>query len=486
MNKLFQYINPLARIGKRKYSVLFPLTISLLIPVLSEIYSHFIARNPDAVGAYIIFINVAAIIYFAFRDGIRGGLIAVLITLGYYVYIIYSRQMSDEEMRSALAASISLGGVYFLLALVIGWLKQTIDKLIEREANERRRLLSVIEQLPVGIIITDEKGNITQANKKVSEILGRKVRKDSVAGKDTIPNALYKGKPVKPNQWPLAQTLQTGKPVVEKEIVIIQKNGKNITTQISAAAIKNSDDEVIAAATIMNDISGQKEAERQKDEFIGIASHELKTPVTSIKAYAQVLKFNFVKSGDKKSADSLEKMDTQLNKLTDLIGDLLDVTKMESGQIQFNEEVFDFDELVKEQVDQLQLTTTTHVIVLKCKTNKVAFGDRERIGQVITNLISNAIKYSPRSKKIIVTGSVQNGKSLQLCVQDFGIGMSKKNTSKVFERFYRVDKGRSRDQGGTGLGLAIVKHIMISHNGKVELKSQLGQGSEFICSFPPL
>ena len=135
---------------------------------------------------------------------------------------------------------------------------------------------------------------------------------------------------------------------------------------------------------------------------MGIVSHELKTPVTSIKAFTQVLQHRFAQAGDEKSTALLGKMNAQINKLTGLIGDLLDVTKIEGNQLQFNEDYFSFDELVSEIVEEIQRTTQKHTIETVGKTKQTVFGDRDRIGQVISNMLTNAIKYSPHAEKIIV------------------------------------------------------------------------------------
>jgi signal transduction histidine kinase len=176
-------------------------------------------------------------------------------------------------------------------------------------------------------------------------------------GKDMLSNETINGKPIIPSESPLSKALKTGKPAIGQEYLYQRKGSKPRTLRVSSAAIHNKRKKVIAAATIVQDISRQKELERQKDEFLGIASHELKTPVTSIKAYGQALQASFRKKGDSKSVEQLGKMDTQINKLTNLIEDLLDVTKIQSGRLEFRESHFDFNPLVDEVVAEMQLTT---------------------------------------------------------------------------------------------------------------------------------
>lgn len=223
--------------------------------------------------------------------------------------------------------------------------------------------------------------------------------------------------------------------------------------------------------------------EKQKDDFIGIATHELKTPVTSIKAYAQILLKRFKKDGNEAAADMVEKMDAQLNKLIGLIADLLDVTKIEGGRLELHEEYYDFNDLVNEVAEELQRTTDEHTIILELDPSTKIYGDKERIGQVLSNLISNAIKYSPTTSDIIIKSSVEKN-GITLCVIDKGVGISKENQEKVFERFYRVSGPNSFTFPGLGLGLYISYEIIKRQGGKIWVLSEPGKGSTFCFSLP--
>jgi PAS domain S-box-containing protein len=231
------------------------------------------------------------------------------------------------------------------------------------------------------------------------------------------------------------------------------------------------------------DITEQKHLQQQKDNFIGIASHELKTPVTSIKAYTQVLERMFRKNGSMKEAAMISKMDGQLNRLTSLIGDLLDVTKINSGRLQFNDRTFEFNSLVAELVEDLQRTTQNHVLVTTYSDPVEMFADEERIGQVITNLITNAIKYSPGTGRIDISTSVV-GTEIRFCVKDYGIGIAKENLSKVFEQFYRVTGDMQHTFPGLGLGLYISAEIIRRAGGHIWVDSIEGQGATFCFTLP--
>jgi PAS domain S-box-containing protein len=231
------------------------------------------------------------------------------------------------------------------------------------------------------------------------------------------------------------------------------------------------------------DITEQKHLQQQKDDFIGIASHELKTPVTSIKAYTQVLERMLLKKGESKEASMISRMDAQLNRLTSLIGDLLDVTKINSGKLQFNDREFDFNPMVKELVEDLQRTTEKHTLIENYTETGIVYGDKERIGQVITNLITNAIKYSPQADKIIIYTALKDSE-VTLCVQDFGIGISKDKLKRVFEQFYRVSGDMQHTFPGLGLGLYISSEIIKREGGRIWVTSNEGKGSTFCFALP--
>jgi PAS domain S-box-containing protein len=231
------------------------------------------------------------------------------------------------------------------------------------------------------------------------------------------------------------------------------------------------------------DITEREHLAKQKDAFIGVATHELKTPVTSVKAYTQILKKRFKNAGNNESVELLQKMDLQLNKLINLIGDLLDVTKIEAGKLSFSVEKFEIAELVQEITEELQRTTERHVITVKSNIKRKINADRDRTGQVLTNFLTNAIKYSPNAQNIHVTIK-ENKEYITVCVQDFGVGIPQDKLSKVFERFYRVVGPKEDTYPGLGLGLYISSEIIKRQGGKIWVESEKGKGSTFCFSLP--
>jgi len=220
---------------------------------------------------------------------------------------------------------------------------------------------------------------------------------------------------------------------------------------------------------------------KQKDEFLGIVSHELKTPVTSLKGYTQVMALKSSEE-DTDQKNMLLKMDTQINKLTKLINDLLDITKVEDGKLLYNIEKFRLDKLLEETIDHIQYTTTQKIIVQRNEPVSV-LADHDRISQVINNLLANAIKFSSEAMEILVSLTTENN-TVVCSVRDFGYGIPEDHHDAIFEKFYRINREKSYTYPGLGLGLYIVKDIILKHGGKLWLESKEGEGSTFYFSLP--
>lgn len=263
------------------------------------------------------------------------------------------------------------------------------------------------------------------------------------------------------------------------------KNGQLAWWDALVAPIYGTGGKVERLVAVSRDITKVKALEQQKDDFLGIASHELKTPVTSIKAYTQVLQKRFEDAKDLQSAEMLAKMDAQLNKLTGLISDLLDVTKIEQGKMKFRNEAFKINDLISEVAEEIQRTSKKHRVVEELSENITITGDRERIGQVLVNFLTNAMKYSPAADKVIVRSSLEiENKMMVLTVEDFGLGLDENEKEKVFDRFYRVEGTGYETYPGLGLGLYISAEIVKRHAGKVWVESKKGEGSQFYFAIP--
>jgi signal transduction histidine kinase len=224
------------------------------------------------------------------------------------------------------------------------------------------------------------------------------------------------------------------------------------------------------------------EREARRNEFISIVVHELKTPLTSLKGYSQLLGKRSEHMGDTQGMQLAARMNQQVNRLAGLTDDLLDVNRIEGGKLRLRESAFAYDELVEEVVADIQLTTEQQIIVVEGRTAATILGDRERISQVLTNLLTNASKYAPASKTILVK-LMSDTQAVTTCVQDFGPGIPKDLQAYVFEPFYRIERPTDTPPG-LGLGLAIAAGLVERHGGRIWVESEEGAGTTFCFTLP--
>lgn len=288
---------------------------------------------------------------------------------------------------------------------------------------------------------------------------------------------------------------QTGKPYIGNEVPV--DVDKHETGQVEKVYVnfvyqpyKDTDGAIrgifVHGVDVTEQVENRRKIEgllRQKDEFIGIASHELKTPVASIRGYTEVLEHKFSHKNDRMAVDMLRKMRGQVDRLNRLITDLLDVTRVEQGRLMLRKELFDLNELVSEVVEDMQNTSAQHKIVMQSGKTLMVHGDRERLGQVLINFLSNAIKYSPKASDIIVRSEAAPDSSEAIVsVQDFGIGLTSEEQERLFERFYRAQNMKTFP--GLGLGLYIAAEIIARHEGRIWAHSKKGKGSTFYFALP--
>jgi len=227
------------------------------------------------------------------------------------------------------------------------------------------------------------------------------------------------------------------------------------------------------------DINIQKNNEQRKDEFLSIASHELKTPLTSIKAYNQIIQRI---NDPEKLKPFINKSADHIIRLERLVSDLLDVTKINAGKMSYMMEPFNFSEMMADSIESIRHTALNHKVILENNADIIYIGDRYRMEQVMNNFLSNAIKYSPEDNKIIVTSKIDHD-NIVVAVQDFGIGIARNNLDRLFERYYRVDNTAMRFEG-LGLGLFISAEILRRHGGSFWIESEQGKGSTFYFRLP--
>ena len=245
------------------------------------------------------------------------------------------------------------------------------------------------------------------------------------------------------------------------------------------------DGQVVGALAMVEDITEIRRLEQVRTDFAANVSHELKTPLTSIRGFVETLE-NGAIDNPEMAHKFLRIIMLETERLTRLINDILSITKLESGNDEVSIERLRLDKMAYDVADMLSIHAGEKEVTINCHLNREPvniMGNSDRVEQMLINLIENAIKYNKPGGSVTVQ-VFSNGVEANVAISDTGIGIAEENLPRLFERFYRVDKGRSRQMGGTGLGLAIVKHIVRSMNGEIEVHSKLGEGTEFLITLP--
>jgi two-component system phosphate regulon sensor histidine kinase PhoR len=238
------------------------------------------------------------------------------------------------------------------------------------------------------------------------------------------------------------------------------------------------------AVAVLRDLTETERVEKTRRDFIANVSHELRTPLTSIQGYTETLLDTA--SGNNHSREFLEVIRKNATRMSRLTEDLLTLARVESGEQRFDMQPVTSTDLLQDAVQSFQEVARSHGIELQVEDTARAqvSADRDAIHQVFSNLVDNALKYGASGGRIVV-GAHASQRGIEFYVRDFGPGIPSEHLPRLFERFYRVDKARSRESGGTGLGLAIAKHIVLAHGGMIRAESELNHGSSFLFTLPP-
>ncbi|MCF6158753.1 MAG: PAS domain S-box protein [wastewater metagenome] len=359
--------------------------------------------------------------------------------------------------------------------------------------NSKRQLEIIFQTVADGIFVFDKKGKLIYANDISARLNGfppvQEILKISdLAGlwkeyrrRFEITNEL--GNPLFLKELPTNRVLN-GEPDPEA-IFSFKDRSKNTIcwVLIKSRPVFDAQGNLEMVVNIISDITEYKEQERRKDEFIIAASHELKTPVTSLKAFAQLLKKMIERNEDKKYRLYITKIDKQTDKLTKLVNELLDLSRIQIGKMELKKKHFDLNTWIRDIAKDIQTSTNNHTITTKGKITRKIYGDKDRLSQVVTNLLSNAIKYSPETDKVIIELSEDKDKAT-IAIQDSGIGIEEEYQDKIFDRFFRVNEGNKKTFPGLGMGLYISQQIIRQHGGQIWVESAKGKGAIFSFTVP--
>lgn len=343
-----------------------------------------------------------------------------------------------------------------------------------RQDSKLQRFKSALDQTADSVFITDKEGIIEYVNPAFEKMTGFSAKEALGHTPRIIKSGLQDLKYYK-KLW---STILSGK-TFRTIVVNKRKDGKLFYADHTITPIKNNKGKVTHFVGIWKDITAQVELDKRKDEFIAIASHELKNPLSTTRGYLELLHERLAQIKDEKSMYLLSQIEPQTDKIINLINDFFDANKIKAGKMVIRKINLDLDKLVEKVVEDFKQSSKVK-IVIEGKVGKKILADPERIGQVLINLLSNAAKYSSKGAKIIVR-LAKTDKQAVVSVQDFGIGIPKSEIKKVFERFYKIDP---TERAGFGLGLYIASEIVKGHKGKIWVESKIGKGSTFFFTLP--
>jgi two-component system phosphate regulon sensor histidine kinase PhoR len=362
-------------------------------------------------------------------------------------------------------------------------LEQTVAERTKELYANQQRLALMLETMAEGVGITDAQGQLTYANPMAQRILGLK---ESTILERTFDDPQWQnlrldGTPLPREEHPMAVMLTTGQPVYDFEIGVQPPDKERFYISINAAPVKDAEGNIIAGIGTFMDVTNRRKAIQQKDEFISVASHELRTPITSLKASLQLLLRMKDNPNPVMMPKLIEQSNKSLNKVSVLINDLLNATKLTEGQLMLDKSTFKIGALVKDCCHHIRVDGV-YDLNSTGDDNLIVHADAGKIDQVLDNFVNNAVKYAPNSKRIDIS-YIKVDTMVRVSVTDYGQGISPEKLPYLFERYYRVDTG-GHQYSGLGLGLYICSEIIKKHGGEIGATSELGKGSTFWFTLP--
>ncbi|PTG62853.1 PAS domain-containing sensor histidine kinase [Staphylococcus chromogenes] len=360
------------------------------------------------------------------------------------------------------------------LYVTINVLARRLERLNSEQKIQRNRLVTTLENIPSAVLMIDKHGNIVVANKTFYDIFNENTNVEQQNYEKLLHPTLKKL---------VVEGFRTEKPVYDQvELHLNQIHQKFFDTSC-VPILTRTKKRLQGMVIVLHDITQLKKLENLRRDFVANVSHELKTPITSIKGFTETL-LDGAKNDEASLDMFLNIMLKESNRIQSLVDDLLDLSKIEQNT-ELDKHSIRLSKVAHHALEMIQPLAQDKNIELidEINDNVTAMADESKMSQVIVNLLSNAVNYSSPDKTITIR--VYNKERCKVIeVIDQGIGIAKEETYRIFERFYRVDKARSRDSGGTGLGLSITKHIVEGYQGTIEVESELGKGSIFRVQLP--
>ena len=380
---------------------------------------------------------------------------------------------------SLIDVSLTISPIKDSKGTIIG-LSKIARNITEIKNNEERsaKLAAIIESSDDAIISKTLESVITSWNAAAKRIFG-------YDAEEMIGESIYKLIPTdrREEEPHILNRLKKGERVDHFETKRLTKYGKLIDVSLTISPVKDSKGNIIGLSKIARDITTQKLEEQRKNDFVAMVSHELKTPLTTISSYIQLLLAKSKIEGDEFRTNALTRTHVQTKKMVSMIHDFLSIARLDDGKISLHPSIFALHPLIEEVVEDAKILSTKHKIIIADCEEITLHADRDKIGQVLNNLLSNAIKYSPTGGKITL-GCTKIKNEVKIFVEDEGVGISMADQKKLSQRFFRSDNERLKGVSGFGIGLYLVSEILRLHNSKIELQSIENKGSTFYFQLP--
>ncbi len=432
--------------------------VAYIIDSKEEVYD--ITRN--------IFVNILwALVFGLLISAFLGVILSRTIIMPISNLQIQAEQLSEGDFGQRIEVKSRdeigrLTGAFNIMA-------SRIDENLSEIASEKNKVEAILSQMTDGVLAFDNEGVLIHSNIAAQNYFdkGDNIDFDIFVSRMGIDITLEQLKYLDRNK------------VVEKRV----DYGTKIIRAL-LAPYSDSSSQIGGTVVVLQDITEQTKLESARREFVANVSHELRTPITTIKSYAETI----LDMAEEETPETgfIRVIEGEADRMTRIVTDLLTLSKLDNSTKVMEKKVFDLSELVESVVTKLKMDAGKNLIALEYNKEgdtKAFFGDRDRMEQVVTNIISNAIKYTPEGGSVFVTCGAKFTEAY-IKVKDTGIGIPEKDLPRIFERFYRVDKARSRESGGTGLGLAIAKELVELHGGKITIDSRDGEGTLVTIKLP--
>ena len=445
-----------------KWMVLF--IFFLLLFLIFQGYLFYLLKKPFLLSSFLSFIIVIPLAYFLARS-----LTQPILEMTQKVIQLVSGTF-DWEVH--VNSKDELGR----LSKAIGEMGTQLRNEIEEVSKEKDYLQTILRGMTEGVLVVDGRRRILMVNDALRNLLSLSLDVADKMPLEIIRNSELEGA--------FRKVLRDGESIA-LELSVAESGGKTVEVNVvgilpSSKKVGKGDKGVRGAVAVFHDITRLKESEKIRQDFVANVSHELRTPLTTIKGYAETLLEGALE--EEVAFQFVQVIKRHTDRLTKIVEDLLMLSKMESKEFQLKMEVISLRDLIDDAIDFVKEPAEKRKISISRNETPSSLkleADRNYLEQILINLLDNAIKYTPEGGRITISVIEKDPKEIQFSIEDNGIGIPREDIPRIFERFYRVDKGRSQELGGTGLGLSIVKHLVKAHCGKVWVESQLGKGSTF-------